>query len=124
MKEILNNTYGIIVYQEQIMQLAQKLAGYTLSEADLMRRAMGKKKRERWPCMKRSSSRARRAGIKQEKAEKIFSLMAQFSDYGFNRSHSVAYAYLAFKQPTSRLTIPSIFMQLFYRASSRCSQGL
>jgi DNA polymerase III subunit alpha len=98
MKEILNNTYGIIVYQEQIMQLAQKLAGYTLSEADLMRRAMGKKKREEMAVHEEKFiNGAVERGIKREKAEKIFSLMAQFSDYGFNRSHSVAYAYLAFQ---------------------------
>ncbi len=98
MKEILSNTYGIIVYQEQIMQLAQKLAGYTLSEADLMRRAMGKKKREEMAVHEEKFiNGAVERGIKREKAEKIFSLMAQFSDYGFNRSHSVAYAYLAFQ---------------------------
>ena len=93
MKDILSNTYGIIVYQEQIMQLAQKLAGYTLSEADLMRRAMGKKKREEMALHEEKFiNGAVERGIKREKAEKIFSLMAQFSDYGFNRSHSVAYA--------------------------------
>ena len=98
MKEILSNTYGIIVYQEQIMQLAQRLAGYTLSEADLMRRAMGKKKREEMAVHEEKFiTGAVERGIKREKAEKIFSLMAQFSDYGFNRSHSVAYAYLAFQ---------------------------
>ena len=74
MKEILNNTYGIIVYQEQIMQLAQKLAGYTLSEADLMRRAMGKKKREEMAVHEEKFiTGAVERGIKQEKAEKIFS---------------------------------------------------
>jgi DNA polymerase-3 subunit alpha len=98
MKEILSNTYGIMVYQEQIMQLAQKLAGYTLAEADLMRRAMGKKKREEMAVHQEKFVKgAVERGIKQEKADKIFSLMAQFSDYGFNRSHSVAYAYLAFQ---------------------------
>lgn len=98
MKEILSNTYGILVYQEQIMQLAQKLGGYSLGEADLMRRAMGKKKREE---MARHEQKfidgAVERGIKKEKAQQIFSLMAQFADYGFNRSHSVAYAYLAFQ---------------------------
>jgi DNA polymerase III subunit alpha len=98
MKEILSNTYGIIVYQEQIMQLAQRLAGYTLSEADLMRRAMGKKKREEMAVHEEKFiTGAIERGLKKEKAEKIFSLMAQFSDYGFNRSHSVAYAFLAFQ---------------------------
>ncbi|MGI8733138.1 MAG: DNA polymerase III subunit alpha [Pyrinomonadaceae bacterium] len=110
MKEILSNTYGIIVYQEQIMQLAQKLAGYTLSEADLMRRAMGKKKREEMALHEEKFiSGAVERGIKREKAEKIFSLMAQFSDYGFNRSHSVAYAYLAFQTAYLKAHFPEHF---------------
>jgi DNA polymerase-3 subunit alpha len=80
------------------MQLAQKLAGYSLGEADLMRRAMGKKKREEMARHEQKFvSGAVERGIKKEKAEQIFSLMAQFADYGFNRSHSVAYAYLAFQ---------------------------
>jgi DNA polymerase III subunit alpha len=98
MKGILQNTYGILVYQEQIMQLAQKLAGYTLGEADMMRRAMGKKKREEMAIHeKKFIDGAISNNIKKEKAEEIFKLMAQFADYGFNRSHSVAYAYLAFQ---------------------------
>src|SRR5690349_4589292 len=110
MKEILNNTYGIIVYQEQIMQLAQKLAGYTLSEADLMRRAMGKKKREEMAVHEEKFiNGAVERGIKREKAEKIFTLMAQFSDYGFNRSHSVAYAYLAFQTAYLKAHFPEHF---------------
>lgn len=110
MKEILNNTYGIMVYQEQIMQLAQKLAGYTLSEADLMRRAMGKKKREEMAVHEQKFiNGAVERGIKREKAEKIFTLMAQFSDYGFNRSHSVAYAYLAFQTAYLKAHFPEHF---------------
>jgi DNA polymerase III subunit alpha len=110
MKEILSNTYGILVYQEQIMQLAQKLGGYSLGEADLMRRAMGKKKREE---MARHEQKfidgAVERGIKQEKAQQIFSLMAQFADYGFNRSHSVAYAYLAFQTAYLKAHYPEHF---------------
>ncbi len=98
MKDILSNTYGILVYQEQIMQLAQQLGGYSLGEADLMRRAMGKKKRDE---MARHEEKfvagAMERNIKKDKAQQIFSLMAQFADYGFNRSHSVAYAYVAFQ---------------------------
>jgi DNA polymerase-3 subunit alpha len=110
MKEILNNTYGIIVYQEQIMQLAQRLAGYTLSEADLMRRAMGKKKREEMAVHEQKFIEgAVERGLKREKAEKIFTLMAQFSDYGFNRSHSVAYAYLAFQTAYLKAHYPEHF---------------
>jgi DNA polymerase-3 subunit alpha len=110
MKEILNNTYGILVYQEQIMQLAQKLAGYSLGEADLMRRAMGKKKREEMARHEQKFvSGAIARSIKKEKAEQIFSLMAQFADYGFNRSHSVAYAYLAFQTAYLKAHFPEHF---------------
>ncbi len=98
MKDILSNTYGILVYQEQIMQLAQVLAGYTLGEADMMRRAMGKKKREEMALHEEKFvGGAVSGGIQKEKAEEVFRLMAQFADYGFNRSHSVAYAYLAYQ---------------------------
>ncbi|HLA09933.1 MAG TPA: DNA polymerase III subunit alpha [Pyrinomonadaceae bacterium] len=110
MKDILSNTYGIIVYQEQIMQLAQRLAGYTLSEADLMRRAMGKKKREEMAVHEEKFiSGAVERGIKRDKAAKIFTLMAQFSDYGFNRSHSVAYAFLAFQTAYLKAHYPEHF---------------
>jgi len=98
MKEILENTYGILVYQEQIMQLAQALAGYSLGEADLMRRAMGKKKKEEMAKHEEKFiSGAVARGIQEDKAQRIFTLMAQFADYGFNRSHSFAYAYLAYQ---------------------------
>lgn len=110
MEEFLSNTYGIIVYQEQIMQLAQKLAGYTLGGADMMRRAMGKKKREEMEKHQElfvNGSVER--GHKKEKAEEIFHLMAQFADYGFNRSHSMAYAYLAFQTAYLKAHYPSYF---------------
>ncbi|MGH9881890.1 MAG: OB-fold nucleic acid binding domain-containing protein, partial [Pyrinomonadaceae bacterium] len=93
-----------------IMQLAQRLAGYTLSEADLMRRAMGKKKREEMAVHEEKFiSGAVERGLKKDKAEKIFSLMAQFSDYGFNRSHSVAYAVLAFQTAYLKAHYPEHF---------------
>src|SRR5882762_8078710 len=110
MKEILSNTFGVLVYQEQIMQLAQKLAGYTLSEADLMRRAMGKKKREEMAVhQEKFVNGAVERGIKREKAEKIFSLMDKFSDYGFPRSHAVAYAFLAFQTAYLKAHFPEHF---------------
>ncbi len=110
MKDILGNTYGILVYQEQIMQLAQKLAGFTLGEADMMRRAMGKKNRAEMAVHEEkfvSGSISR--GIQKEKAQKVFDLMKQFADYGFNRSHSVAYAYLAFQTAYLKAHYPSYF---------------
>jgi len=86
MEEILQNTYGILVYQEQIMQLAQKLGGYSLGEADLMRRAMGKKNREEMAVHEEKFiNGATRNKIPKKKAKEIYRLMAQFADYGFNR---------------------------------------
>ncbi|NNE99572.1 MAG: DNA polymerase III subunit alpha, partial [Pyrinomonadaceae bacterium] len=110
MKEILENTFGILVYQEQIMQIAQKLGGYTLGEADMMRRAMGKKKRSEMAVHEEKFiGGAVSNGVKQEKAEQIFSLMSQFADYGFNRSHSVAYAYVAFQTAYLKAHYPAFF---------------
>lgn len=110
MKEVLENTYGILVYQEQIMQLAQKLAGYSLGEADLMRRAMGKKKKEEMALHEEKFiAGAVERGIDQEKAAEIFSLMARFADYGFNRSHSFAYAYLAYQTAYLKAHYPTHF---------------
>jgi len=110
MKEILSNTYGILVYQEQIMQLAQKLAGYSLGEADMMRRAMGKKKRDEMSeHEEKFISGAVARQINPDKAAEIFKLMAQFADYGFNRSHSVAYAYLAYQTAYLKAHYPAYF---------------
>jgi DNA polymerase III subunit alpha len=110
MKENLENTYGILVYQEQIMQLAQNLAGYTLGEADMMRRAMGKKKKEEMAKHEEKFiSGAVSRGIQEEKARKIFTLMEQFADYGFNRSHSFAYAYLAYQTAYLKAHYPTHF---------------
>ncbi|HLA96271.1 MAG TPA: DNA polymerase III subunit alpha, partial [Pyrinomonadaceae bacterium] len=110
MEGILSNTFGVLVYQEQIMQLAQKLAGYSLGEADLMRRAMGKKKREEMALHEEKFiSGAVSNGIDRNKAEEIFKLMAQFADYGFNRSHSIAYAYLAFQTAYLKAHYPTYF---------------
>lgn len=110
MKEILENTYGILVYQEQIMQLAQALAGYSLGEADLMRRAMGKKKKEEMAKHEEKFiGGAVARGIQEDKARRIFTLMAQFADYGFNRSHSFAYAYLAYQTAYLKAHHPTHF---------------
>jgi DNA polymerase-3 subunit alpha len=110
MKDILANTFGVLVYQEQIMQLAQKLAGYSLGDADLMRRAMGKKKREEMAVHEEKFiNGAVERGIDKKKATEIFNLMSQFADYGFNRSHSIAYAYLAFQTAYLKAHYPAYF---------------
>jgi DNA polymerase-3 subunit alpha len=96
-QSILEETYGIILYQEQVMQIAQRVGGYRLSEADLLRRAMGKKKVEEMAKQRTHFMEgARERGINERKAERLFDLMAQFAEYGFNKSHSAAYGYLAY----------------------------
>ena len=97
LKEVLAETYGVIVYQEQVMQVANRLAGYSLGDADLLRRAMGKKKAEEMAKQReRFVKGALERNYPQKKIEKIFDLMEQFAGYGFNKSHSAAYAYLAY----------------------------
>jgi DNA polymerase-3 subunit alpha len=97
LKEILEETYGVIVYQEQVMQISNKLAGYSLGEADILRRAMGKKKVEEMAGQReRFIEGAVARGFPKRKVAKIFDLMEQFAGYGFNKSHSAAYAYLAY----------------------------
>ena len=110
MADILGNTFGVLVYQEQIMQLAQKLAGYSLGDADLMRRAMGKKKQaEMAKHENQFVDGAVERGIKKKTAKEIFDLMAKFADYGFNRSHSMAYAILAFRTAYLKTHYPAYF---------------
>ncbi|MGB2750915.1 MAG: DNA polymerase III subunit alpha [Pyrinomonadaceae bacterium] len=110
MEDILGNTFGVLVYQEQIMQLAQKLAGYSLGQADLMRRAMGKKKIEEMAVHEQTFVDGAIANkIPKKTAKEIFDLMAKFADYGFNRSHSMAYAVLAFQTAYLKAHFPAYF---------------
>lgn len=97
MKEVLEETYGIMVYQEQVMQVAQRLGGYSLGGADLLRRAMGKKKAEEMAKHRVTFAEgAAKNGIGADKANEIFDLMEKFAGYGFNKSHAAAYALLAY----------------------------
>jgi DNA polymerase-3 subunit alpha len=111
LKDLLEETYGVIVYQEQVMQISNRIAGYSLGEADLLRRAMGKKKLE---AMVKERAHfvegAMERGFPQKKVEKIFDLMEQFAGYGFNKSHSAAYAYLAFVTAYLKAHFPVDFM--------------
>ena len=96
--ELLKPTYGVIVYQEQVMQIAQKLAGYSLGGADLLRRAMGKKKPEEMAKQKSTFVEGSlKNGVTQEDAERIFGLLEYFAGYGFNKSHSAAYALITYQ---------------------------
>jgi len=111
LKELLEETYGVIVYQEQVMQISNRLAGYSLGDADLLRRAMGKKKLEEMVKQRaRFVEGALARGFPQKKIEKIFDLMEQFAGYGFNKSHSAAYAYLAFVTAYLKAHYPVDFM--------------
>jgi DNA polymerase-3 subunit alpha len=111
LKEILAETLGVIVYQEQVMQIANRLAGYSLGEADLLRRAMGKKKAEEMAQQRdRFVKGATQRSYPAKKIEKIFDLMAQFAGYGFNKSHSAAYALLAYHTAYLKTHFPVEFM--------------
>jgi DNA polymerase-3 subunit alpha len=109
--ELLRPTYGVIVYQEQVMQIAQKLAGYTLGGADLLRRAMGKKKPEEMAKQKSTFvDGALQNGVSRDDAERIFSLLEFFAGYGFNRSHSAAYALLTYQTAYLKAHYPVEFL--------------
>ncbi|CAH2031728.1 DNA polymerase III subunit alpha [Trichlorobacter ammonificans] len=111
LEPILKDTYGVIVYQEQVMQISRSLAGYSLGRADLLRRAMGKKDpavmaKEKEPFL----AGAKAQGIDPKKAEAIFDQMAKFAEYGFNKSHSAAYALIAYQTAYLKAHYPVEFM--------------
>ncbi len=111
LEPILKPTYGVIVYQEQVMQIAQVLAGYSLGAADILRRAMGKKKPEEWPFSVIFSARARpERGVPAATANSIFDLMEKFAGYGFNKSHSVSYALIAYQTAWLKAHYPAAYM--------------
>ena len=111
LEQVLAETHGIIVYQEQVMQAAQILSGYSLGEADLLRRAMGKKiKAEMDKQRERFVSGCIEAGIAQAKADEIFDLLAKFADYGFNKSHAAAYALVSYHTAWLKANYPVEFM--------------
>jgi len=111
LEEILKETYGVIVYQEQVMKIANALAGFSLGEADLLRRAMGKKKVEEMAAQKTLFiQRAVELKVTPAKAEKIFDLMEYFAGYGFNKSHSAAYALVTFQTAYLKCHSPQEFM--------------
>ncbi|GIB18733.1 DNA polymerase III subunit alpha [Vibrio cholerae] len=111
LKEILEPTYGIILYQEQVMQIAQVLSGYTLGGADMLRRAMGKKKPEEMAKQRAVFQEgAEKNGVDGELAMKIFDLVEKFAGYGFNKSHSAAYALVSYQTLWLKTHYPAEFM--------------
>jgi len=109
--DILAETYGIMVYQEQVMQIAQKMAGYSLGGADLLRRAMGKKIAAEMEAQRNIFTEgAIKRGIDPAKATEVFDLMAKFADYGFNKSHAAAYALVAYQTAWLKANHPEVFL--------------
>jgi len=111
LEDVLKETYGVIVYQEQVMQVARIIAGYSLGQADLLRRAMGKKKKdaidsEKVPFIKG----AVKQGFTDERAGKIYDILVPFGDYGFNKSHAAGYALLAYRTAYLKANFPAEFM--------------
>jgi len=110
LETVLKETYGVIVYQEQVMQIAQILAGYSLGEADLLRRAMGKKKKEEMDLQKiRFVSGAKEKNVPEEQSGSIFELVAKFAGYGFNKSHAAAYAFISYQTGWLKANTPVEF---------------
>ena len=111
LKPVLEETYGVILYQEQVMQIAQVLAGYSLGAADLLRRAMGKKKPEEMAKQREIFvTGATERGVAGKTATRIFDLMEKFAGYGFNKSHSAAYAVLSYQTAYLKAHYPAAFM--------------
>src|SRR5689334_3003519 len=111
LEPILRETYGVIVYQEQVMQAAQILAGYSLGEADLLRRAMGKKIRKEMQAQReRFVKGAVERGVERNQADAIFDLLERFAEYGFNKSHAAAYALVAYQTAYMKANFPVEFL--------------
>ena len=110
-KKILGTTYGVIVYQEQVMQIAQELSGFTLGQADILRRAMGKKKKEEMESLRSTFiDGAVNKDVNKNYAANLFDQIEQFAGYGFNRSHSVGYALIAYQTAWLKAHYPAEFM--------------
>jgi DNA polymerase III subunit alpha len=111
LRSVLEETFGVIVYQEQVMEIAKVLSGYSLGEADLLRRAMGKKKKEEMDSQRlRFVNGATERGVGKAEAEEIFDLLAKFADYGFNKSHAAAYAVVSYQTAYLKANFPVEFL--------------
>src|SRR5579871_2844789 len=111
LKELLEETYGVIVYQDQVMRIAQIIAGYTLGQADILRRAMGKKKKEEMAKQRENFLEgAKSKGVTEKKANEIFDLMEPFAGYAFNKAHAVCYAMVAYQTAYLKANYPVEYM--------------
>ena len=124
LQKILEPTYGILVYQEQVMQAASEMAGFTLGEADILRRAIGKKNSDAIAAQKEKFVHgALSKGYKQEDAETVYDYIEKFANYGFNKSHAVAYAMLSYQLAYLKANYPTAFFTaLFQNASAKSAK--
>ena len=125
LQDILQETFGVILYQEQVIQIANRLAGYSLGEADLLRRAMGKKKKEEMAAQREkflAGCAARK--VPSRKAERIFDLMEEFAGYGFNKSHACAYALLAYQTAWLKVHFPVEFFCALLTAETNSAEKM
>ncbi len=119
LKEIMEETYGVMVYQEHVMQIASRVAGFSLGEADILRRAMGKKKAKEMAAQREKFiAGCRRNHVNEKKAARIFDLMEQFAGYGFPKAHSTAYALLAYQTAYFKTHYPVEFMAALLTAET------
>ena len=109
LKTVLNETYGVIIYQEQVMQIAQTLSNFSASKADILRKAMGKKNQQKWKDKKDFIEGAIKNGISKDQATYIFQLVEKFAQYGFNKSHAAAYALIAYQTAYLKKHYPIYF---------------
>lgn len=125
LEETLKETYGVILYQEQVMQCASVLAGYTLGEADLLRRAMGKKKVEVMQAQREKFlAGAKEKGIDPDKASAIFDNIEKFAGYGFNKSHSAAYALISYDTAWLKANFPTEFMAAYLTSQMKAKRDV
>jgi DNA polymerase-3 subunit alpha len=123
LEPVLRNTYGVMLYQEQVMQIAQVLADYSMAQADLLRRAMGKKDANEMAKQRETFLKGTAAkGIPQKQASYIFDLMEKFAGYGFNKSHSVAYALVAYQTAWLKVHYPDDFMAAVLSADMQTTE--
>jgi DNA polymerase III, alpha subunit len=120
LKDILEVTYGVMIYQEQIMQVASKMAGYTLNEADILRRAISKKDHQE---IENGRKQFVKGSVKnnytEETAREVYGYIERFADYGFNRSHSVAYSKVAYQLAYIKANYPASFFAAIMKSSNK-----
>ena len=122
LEDILNETFGLIVYQEQVMQISQKMAGFTLGKADILRRAMGKKKAKDMESMKiQFIAGAKEKGVAGKIASKVFDHMEKFASYGFNKSHAACYGYISYQTAYLKTHYPNEFFAALISSESGSS---